>query len=88
MMKIKMMPFPFRIKEIIENIRKNINNATNNKQMISFLSFVASVESFLNKNKFVTKKQKKGLKNIANFLSYTPAEREIIEENYYDLKTI
>lgn len=83
-----MMPFPFRIKEIIENIRKNINNATNNKQMISFLSFVASVESFLNKNKFVTKKQKKGLKNIANFLSYTPAEREIIEENYYDLKTI
>ena len=88
MMKIKMMPFPFRIKEIIENIRKNINNATNNKQMISFLSFVASVESFLNKNKFVTKKQEKGLKNIANFLSYTPAEREIIEENYYDLKTI
>lgn len=83
-----MMPFPFRIKEIIENIRKNINNATNNKQMISFLSFVASVESFLNKNKFVTKKQEKGLKNIANFLSYTPAEREIIEENYYDLKTI
>lgn len=88
MMKIKMRTFPFRIKEIIENIRKNINNATNNKQMISFLSFVASVESFLNKNKFVTKKQKKGLKNIANFLSYTPAEREIIEENYYDLKTI
>lgn len=83
-----MRTFPFRIKEIIENIRKNINNATNNKQMISFLSFVASVESFLNKNKFVTKKQKKGLKNIANFLSYTPAEREIIEENYYDLKTI
>ena len=88
MMKIKMMTFPFRIKEIIENVRKNINNATNNKQMISFLSFVASVESFLNKNKFVTKKQAGGLKNIANFLSYTPAEREIIEENYYDLKII
>lgn len=88
MMKIKMMTFPFRIKEIIENVRKNINNATNNKQMISFLSFVASVESFLNKNKFVTKKQERGLKNIANFLSYTSAEREIIEENYYDLKTI
>ena len=87
-MKIKMMTFPFRIKEIIENVRKNINNATNNKQMISFLSFVASVESFLNKNKFVTKKQERGLKNIAKFLSYTPAEREIIEENYYDLKTI
>ena len=83
-----MMTFPFRIKEIIENVRKNINNATNNKQMISFLSFVASVESFLNKNKFVTKKQERGLKNIAKFLSYTPAEREIIEENYYDLKTI
>ena len=83
-----MMTFPFRIKEIIENVRKNINNATNNKQMISFLSFVASVESFLNKNKFVTKKQERGLKNIANFLSYTSAEREIIEENYYDLKTI
>lgn len=88
MMKIKMMTFPFRIKGIIENIRGNMNNATNNKQMISFLSFVASVESFLNKNKFVTKKQERGLKNIAKFLSYTPAEREIIEENYYDLKTI
>lgn len=63
MMKIKMMTFPFRIKEIIENVRKNINNATNNKQ-------------------------ERGLKNITKFLSYTPAEREIIEENYYDLKTI
>lgn len=78
--------FPFRIKEIIENIRGNINNATNNKQMISFLSFVANVESFLNKNKFVTKKQERGLKNISTFLSYTPAEREIIEDNYYDSK--
>lgn len=83
-----MTTFHFKIKEIIENVRKNINNATNNKQMISFLSFVASVESFLNKNKFVTKKQERGLKNIAKFLSYTPAERKIIEENYYDLKTI
>lgn len=81
-----MRTFPFRIKGIIENIRGNINNATNNKQMISFLSFVASVESFLNKNKFVTKKQERGLKNIANFLSYTLAEREIIEDNYYDSK--
>ena len=58
-----MMTFPFRIKEIIENVRKNINNATNNKQ-------------------------ERGLKNITKFLSYTPAEREIIEENYYDLQTI
>ena len=83
-----MTTFPFEAKKIIENIKQNINNANSEKQAQSFLNFAESVETFLNKNKFITKKQKKGLKNIANFLSYTPAEREIIEENYYDLKTI
>ena len=83
-----MTTFPFEAKKIIENIKQNINNANSEKQAQSFLNFAESVETFLNKNKFVTKKQEGGLKNIANFLSYTPAEREIIEENYYDLKII
>lgn len=80
------MIFPFRIKEIIKKIRENIGNARTKKQAQSFLDFAESVESFLDRNKFITKNQEKGLKNISDFLSYTPTERQIIEENFYDWK--
>lgn len=78
------MIFPFDVKKTIQNIKKNIKNADSKKQAITFLNFVKSIEDFFKSRKYITAKQKKGLDNIANYLSYTPYEREGIREGYYD----
>ena len=82
--KIWRMIFPFDVKKTIYLEKKNIKNADSKKQAITFLNFVKSIEDFFKSRKYITAKQEKGLDNIANYLSYTPYEREGIREGYYD----